>query len=251
MLKLFAFGLLACLFTVGAGAAEIDPARKYEACMALAEREPDKAFNTALNWHGLGGGDAADHCTAKALLYLKQYEEAARRFEDLAQRIAAEPGFKAALLGHAAQGWLLADNPERADDVLTAALGIAPDDAGLLVDRGLARAEMHRYRAAVEDLSRAIEIEPRRAEAFAFRAAAYRYLENLGQADADAERALGIEPENPEALLERGNVRRLRGDKAGARADWMLVIEVAPGMPVAATAQANLQIMDSGAQNGG
>lgn len=229
-------------------AAEIDRINAYQACMAKAEVEPRDAFKDALAWQGLGGGDAAEHCAAKALLFMGQYGEAAQRFEDLAQRIKADAATKAALLGQSAQGWMLANLPERADDVLTAALGLLADDAGLRVDRGLARAQMRRYGPAVEDFSRAIEIEPRRAEAYAFRAAAYRYLDKLDLASADVEMALRIEPENPEALLERGFIRRLSGDDTGARADWLLVIEAAPNTAAARTAQENLQLMDSGAE---
>lgn len=250
MLTRIASGLLGGLAVLtalsGASAAEIDRVNQYRSCMALAEQQPKQAFEDALAWQGLGGGDAAEHCAAKALLFLGQYGEAAQRFEDLAQRIKAGPDTKAALLGQAAQGWMLANKAERADDVLTAALGLRPEDAGLLVDRGLARAQMKRYGKAVEDFSAAIAVEPRRAEAYAFRAAAYRYLEKLDLAAADAEMALRIEPENPEALLERGFIHRLRGDNAGARSDWMLVIEVAPGTPAARTAQDNIQIMDAG-----
>ena len=235
--------ILACL---PAMAEEIDHARQYEACMSLAEREAGAAFDSALAWRELGGGDAADHCIAKALLYLKQYAESATRFEALAQKVVAEPAFKADLLGHAAQGWLLADDPEHADDVLSAALGLKPDDTDLLVDRGLARAAIHRYAAAETDFSRAIEINPRRAEAFVFRAAARRYMDDLENAGADAEQALLIDPDNPLALLERGLIRRLTGNDAGAREDWLLVITLAPDTQAARTAQTNLQTMDAG-----
>lgn len=246
MLRTLLIAVTGILLTTGSVAEEIDHARQYEACMALADREPDDAFDAALAWREMGGGDAADHCMAKALLFLGQNGEAARRFEDLAQRINAEPTFKAALFGHAAQGWMLDGNPERAEDVLTAALELSPSDVGLLVDRGLARAEMRLYEAAAEDFTAAITIDERRAEAFAFRAAARRYLDDINGALADAEQALRIDPEHAAALLERGMIRRLKGDDAGARDDWLLVIRMAPGTRTAATAQANLQIMDLG-----
>jgi tetratricopeptide (TPR) repeat protein len=246
MLKALCIGAIGLLAVAGAVAEEIDHARQYEACMALADREPDDAFDAALAWRDMGGGDAADHCMAKALLFLGQHAEAAQRFEDLAQHIKAEPEFKAALFGHAAQGWMLDGNPERAEDVLTAALELSPNNVGLLVDRGLARAETHRYQAAEDDFSAAIEIDGRRAEAFAFRAAARRYLDKLDDSLADAEQALLIDPDNAAAVLERGMIRRLSGDDDGARQDWLLVIDMAPGTQTASTAQVNLQIMDSG-----
>ncbi len=68
-----------------AAAAEIDHAREYGACMTLVQRDAEEAFESALAWRDMGGGDAASHCVAAALLGLKQYAEAARRFETLAR----------------------------------------------------------------------------------------------------------------------------------------------------------------------
>jgi len=225
-------------------AAEIDHARQYGACMALAERDAQAAFDAALAWRDMGGGEGAEHCLAKALLYLKQYGEAARRFETLAQTVKAGPALKADLLDQAAQAWLLDGKAERAEAALTAALKLAPDDPGMLVDRGLARADLQWYKLALADFSRALEIDPRDADALAFRAAAHRYLDELDAAAVDAEAALTIDSENVGALIERGMVRRLKGDNAGARTDWMLVIELAPGTAAARMAQANLQRME-------
>lgn len=225
-------------------AEERNNARRYAACMAQAENAPGDAFDTALAWRDMGGGDAAEHCMAKALFYLKQYPEAAQRFEDLARKVNEGPGFKAALLDQAAQAWQLADNAQRAEQVLTVALKLAPDALDLLIDRGRARADLSWYKAAVTDFSRAIELYPRSVTAYTYRAAAYRYLNDLKAAMADAEKALELDSEDPDALLERGILRRLAGDEAGARADWMLAIEVAPDTPVARTARANLQRME-------
>jgi len=247
---------LAALAGLLAGAATADssdrqdPIRRYAACMALAETDAQAAFDMALEWRDMGGRDAASHCMAKALFYLHQYDEAARRFETLAQTVRSGPKFKAELLAHAAQAWMQDNNPERADDVLTAAVQLSPDDPELWVDRGLARAGFRSYRAAIADFSRAIEIDPDLVEAYTFRAAARRYLDEPEAAAADLERALALDSLNPGALLERGILRRLAGDNAGARADWMLVIEMAPDTAAARTAQANLQKMDLGTPDG-
>ena len=227
-----------------APAAEIDHAREYSACMTLVQRDAEEAFESALAWRDMGGGDAASHCIAAALLGLKQYAEAARRFETLARKVKAKPRFKAQLLAHAAQAWLLDDKPGRADSVLTAALKLNPDAADLLIDRAVARAAMKLYREAVEDLDRAVELEPGRADAFVFRASAYRYLDSLELAAADAERALALDADHPEGLLERGIVRRLKGDDDGARRDWLTVLTIAPGTSAARAARANLEKMD-------
>lgn len=223
---------------------EIDRARRYEECMALAQRNPEEAFESALAWRALGGGDAADHCTAAALLGLKLFIEAATRFEDLAQRAKTRAPVKAGLLGQAAQGWLLAGRPERADDVLGAAIRLAPDDADLLIDRSAARAAMGRYQDAAMDLDRAIGLRPDRADAYAFRASARRFLDRFDQAWADVERALALDPRHAEALLERGILARLTGDHDGARRDWVRAVEAAPGSAAAEAAQRNIELMD-------
>ncbi len=247
------FAGLACLMAGPAAADEEtdrQAARRYAACMALAETAPEEAFDEAIAWRDMGGGDAASHCQAKALFYLQQYGEAARRFEALAQAVKSGPKFKAELLGQAAQGWMQDNNPQRADDVLTAAVELNSEDPELWVDRGLARAGLRSYQSAVADFTRALELDPDLIEAHAFRGAAHRYLEQLDAAAADLERALALDSEHPDALLERGILRRLKGDAAGARADWLKVIEVAPGTATAATAQGNLQALDLGNRGG-
>jgi tetratricopeptide (TPR) repeat protein len=225
-------------------AKEIDHANQYRACMALSRSAPQEALETALNWHGLGGGDAADHCIAVALIGLRQYKEAAGRLEKLADRTKQKAGVKAGLLAHAAQAWILAGNSTRAEAVLTAALRLTPDDDILMIDRAQARAGHRDYAGAVEDLSRAIEREDRRADAFVFRASAYRLLDKLELALADVERALRLQPRHPDGLLERGNLRRLRQNDDGARKDWLAVIRADPGSQAADAARRNLESMD-------
>ena len=227
-----------------AAAAEIDHARQYRVCMALAQRDPEEAFEAAIAWRGLGGGKAADHCAAAALMGLALYEEAARRFEALAETVRAKPDFKAGLLTHAAQAWLLAGNADRAVAVLDTALAFVPDDVGMLVDRAAALASLGAYAAAVTDLDRAIELDPGRPDAFVFRASAHRFLDHTAKAAVDVERALTLDPNHAEGLLERGILRRLASDSQGARRDWLAAIARAPGTPTAKAARANLQKMD-------
>lgn len=114
---------------------EVNHAQRYRACMAEAKNAPQNAFEMALSWRGLGGGDAAEHCVASALIGLKQFTEAANRLEALAEKTKPNAGVKAGLLAHAAQAWILANNNARAEAVLTAALNLTPWDADLLIDR--------------------------------------------------------------------------------------------------------------------
>lgn len=236
--------LLLALALPAAAAVPDNRARDYAACMANARTKPKEAFDQAVAWKDLGGGAAAEHCAAVALLNLGHHKEAAQRLEGLAQRVRQEPGFKARLLAQAAQAWLLAGDPARAEAALTSALALQADSADLYIDRAAARAARKDYKAAAMDLDRAIGLAPRRADAHAFRASAHRFLENLDKALADAEQALSIEPDLPEALLERGILRRLKNDDKGARKDWMRLLQVAPDGEAAVEARANLEKMD-------
>ncbi len=234
-------------FTAAAGLAtgqEIDHAYQYKACMALAKKAPQEAFETALTWRGLGGGDAAEHCVAVALIGLGQHTKAAGRLEALAGKAKQGATVKAGLLAHAAQAWILAGRAMRAESVLTAALKLTPSDSALMIDRAQAKAGQRDYDGAVEDLSRAIERGGGAVDAFVFRASAYRHLDRLELALADIERALALEPTHPDGLLERGILRRLREDDDGARQDWLGILRTAPGSPAAEAARRNLENMD-------
>lgn len=229
-------------------AAEIDHAVQYQACIALAKSEPEQAFESALAWRDLGGGEAAEHCVAVALIGLNQFADGAARLENLARRTKREAGIRAGLLGQAAQAWLLNENPTRAEGSLTAALKLVPDQPELLIDRAQARAALNDFAGALEDLDRSITIHGGSADAFAFRAAAHRLLDQGEAAMADAEAALSLELNHPEALLERGILRRLSGNDRGAREDWLMVLSVAPEAPAATAARANLEKMDVNTQ---
>ncbi len=223
---------------------DADGRRQYDACMALARDKPEQGFDRAIAWRGLGGGDAAEHCAATALIGLGQYPDAAARLEALAAKSKQGPGIKAGLLAHAARAWLLGGKSQRAEGVLTAALKMTPEDAALLVDRAEAKAGQKNYPGAVDDLTEAIRRDDRRADAYVFRATAYRFLDKLALAEVDAEKALVLEPGHVEGLLERGILRRLKGDDAGARQDWLAVLRLAPKGAAADAARANLEAMD-------
>tara|TARA_R110001592_G_scaffold64194_2_gene197410 strand:+ start:8132 stop:9031 length:900 start_codon:yes stop_codon:yes gene_type:complete len=219
-------------------------AAEYQRCMILARKRPQEGFETAIGWRSLGGGDAADHCAAVALIELEQYGEAAKRLERLAQISIEEPQVKAGLFDQAGQAWLLEGRPEDATRAFTSAIALRPGDPDLLVDRAQAWAARGDYDAADTDLSAALNLSPSRADAYALRASARRFLDRAVDALADANTALELDPANPEALLERGILRRLKGDDGGARADWMKILNVMPDSAAAGPARQNIENMD-------
>ncbi len=220
-------------------------AAAYERCMKLAIEDPGAARDLAERWHDRGGAHPADHCYAVALIGLKQYKEGASRLEKLAQAmVRAPPALRADVLGQAAQGWLLAGDPARAYAADGAALGLRPDDAGLLVDRAEAAGSAGWFDKAVADLDRVLKADPARLDALIYRASAYREQGRLDPALADIDKALTLAPDSVPALLERGNIRRLGGDDDGARQDWVRVALLAPGSAAEAAAKANIERLD-------
>jgi len=225
-------------------AEEVNHAREYARCMAIAPTDPNDAFEMATAWKSLGGGDAAEHCAAIALFYSGQPEFAARRLEVLAQKIVAEPAFKGQILDQAGQAWLSFGDAARAEATFSEAVKLLRGRPGVLVDRSEARAAMGDYRGAVEDLTNAISADPKMVDAYTFRASAYRYLDEMGKAKADIKSALQLAPDDPTALLERGIQSRLSGDDAAARADWLRVLELDPKGEAGHLALVNIEKMD-------
>lgn len=225
-----------------AGAADRDAEAWYRGCMESAESDPARALDQAEARRKAGDGPPAGHCAAVALVRLGRFEDGAKRFEALAAE-AARPDLRAALLDQAAAAWLLKGSAEKALPLLDAAVGIAPEDAGLRLDKAAALADLGRYKDAVAELDRAVALEPASADAYAFRASALRRLERTDAAAADLERALAFDPHHPEALLERGILRQLRGNRSGARADWEMVVAAAPRSAAADAARANLDAL--------
>jgi len=241
--NLFPVPLVALLL---AGPAAADTERdKYHACISQTQRAPEEAFEAALAWRDDGGGFAARHCVAIALVALKRYSQAAVKLETLALDMkAAGPEQQTAMLSQAGNAWMLAGDFRRAYAVFTTALEFAKEDVDLLIDRARASAEMGDMRAAFDDLDRAVALDPVRDDALALRAAARRRNGDYDRALEDAEMALAINGANPEALLERGALRRRAGDKAGARADWLRVATEHTNTPVGDEAQARLEELD-------
>jgi len=236
---------LACAAPAAAQRLPAVEADHYERCMDETRRNPGAAWDDALAWRDAGGGHPAEHCAAVALIGLKQYDEAGKRLEKLADEMfKAPPELRAQVIGQAAQARLLGGDPTRAVELLTQALAITPQDRDLMTDRAEAYAAGGKYREAIGDLDKALAADPRRIDALVFRAAAYRALQQLDPALRDAEAALRLAPDDPDALLERGNIRRLKGDNAGARQDWLRIVQVAPNTPADEAAKTNLEKLD-------
>lgn len=241
------FRLAAILALAAAAPGHAQPiasADEYKTCLILAKTKPESGWEEALAWQSLGGGEAARHCAAVALIGLGKYGEAATRLETLANESVREDAVRAEMLAQAAQAWLLLGKLPRADAALRSAERLQPGSPELMLDRAVVLAQAKNYREASDVLSRLLLAQPNRVEALALRASALRYLDDMLGALDDVETALKLDPDYPDALLERGILRRLKGEDAGAREDWLRAIRVLPDSPVADTARLNLERMD-------
>lgn len=227
----------------GFGLQEIDP---YARCVARAQATPVAGYNDAQVWRSQGGGDAARHCAALALLYGGDPGLAAEEFEQLAGDMRLRPpAVRAQILSQAARAWLAAEDTSRAHRAASAALELDVADPDLWIDRAEILAAANQLWEAVDDLNQAIDREPRRADALVIRAAAYRRLDARELARDDIERALAIDPKIPEAWLERGILNRLAGDLGAARRDWLQVLDLDRDGPAAEVARANIEALET------
>jgi tetratricopeptide (TPR) repeat protein len=249
-------GLVLSLLMLGSGPAAAgssstgeltpDQAQQYSDCMTLARRVPAKAYESATAWQKQGGGAAAGHCAAVALIGLGRYAPAAQSLEKLAAAEAkTRKDLAAGLYGQAAQAWLLANDNTHALKDQNTAIKLAPNDADLLTDRGVTLASTGKYWEAIDDFNKAHDLARDRADILTYRASAYRLVKSLDLASDDIAEAIRLEPKSAEAYLERGIIRRLSNDVPGARADWQKTMALGPGTPAADEAAANLKQLDT------
>lgn len=219
--------------------------QQYAACMALVDSNATEALESAVQWEREGGGDAALHCQALAMIGLKQYEDAGVLLERIAETM---PQVKAPIasevFGQAAYAWMLAGKSQRALHDLNQGLTLTPKNVELLIDRARLYGESGMYFEALDDLNVAADMSPKRPDIYAYRASAYISLSQLDIAADNLDQALLIAPDFPQALLERGRLHALNGKQEEARQDFMRVLYIAPKTDVAGAAQEQLEKLD-------
>ncbi|MEO1191058.1 MAG: hypothetical protein AAFY02_04840 [Pseudomonadota bacterium] len=220
---------------------------RHMACLENVASDPSTGMALANDWLDHGGRFAAQHCQAVAEASIGDPAAAARAFAGLAAVLPDDRwGDIGQLWAQAGHAWLLAEEPQEALGAFNQAVRELPDDPNLLADRAVVQALLGDFRAAADDLTRALERRGDDPELLLYRATAYRYLENLRGGLADLDRALTLAPDFPEALLERGNQRALVGDDQGAAEDWRRVrLLVRPESDLAQQAAANLNQLNA------
>ncbi|MEZ5958809.1 MAG: hypothetical protein R3C30_00070 [Hyphomonadaceae bacterium] len=185
---------------------------RFARCLELIESNPADAYEEGMAWAAEAQSVHAYRCAAMALLAQNRFDEGARRLQSLASAVAPEnTGLRAELWSQAGNAWLLAREPGNARSQFTRAISALQSDTAqlpdLLIDRARAYAMERDWRPAEEDLSRALDIRPNDPLALRLRAAARMNQRSFDLAQADAMAAVRLEPGNEENTLVLGDVR--------------------------------------------
>ena len=240
--RIIAAAALAVVLAPGPGQAVED----YDACVALVENNPAGAEVAAGRWAAAGGGSAARHCRALALLA----QGAERRAAELLVAIAVEdrtlPGaVRAEMLVDAGEIHLGLGDLDAADAAADRALKLAEDARPALTLSARVKAERGDWQGALDDLDHALARGAPEAGILVLRASARIHLGHLVAARADLEWAAELDPDHPALWLEKGALAAATGERAAARAAWLKAIELDRDGPVAAAARLRLQRMEA------
>lgn len=267
-----------------AGAAEpetpLSDPQKYQQCLSLVESDPAAALAYADNWIFSAVGDVpAGHCKALALLESGAAVAAAELLEKLINdlMVNGDPtvrqnnaNLRVQLAIQAALAWKEAGAKDPAyydkayvafSDALSGIKGDNPllNNKVLLwelyVERGTLQIMRGEQKAAVGDLTQAIEQDDRQYEAYLQRAKAYRKSRDYLKARFDLRvaqklvqdlaRALDetLDEVKAEILLESGVLYREEGKKLEARRDWQKILDQYPALEVTELARTNLALL--------
>ncbi|WP_198350841.1 tetratricopeptide repeat protein [Flavisphingomonas formosensis] len=219
---------------------------RYDACVRRVKEDPRQAATEADAWRIAGGGLHARQCLGLAYVAQGQWSAAAIAFEQAAREAQSQRDGRAATLwAQAGNAALAGDDPAKARDDLTAAIGIA----GGMSSQMLGEAHLDRARAGVAlndtasargDINEALKLVPQDGLAWLLSATLARRMNDTSRAAADIEEALRLAPEDPSVALEAGNIAAIQGAAEAARVAWQQASAADPSGPVGDAARAAL-----------
>ena len=122
------------------------------------------------------------------------------------------------------------DDLEAVIDAYTTAIQMNPDSAAAYTNRGVAKARLSQYAAAVVDFDQAIRLKPEYALAYSNRGSAKSELSQHAAAVVDFDQAIRLEPEYALAYYNRGKVKNDLGQYAAAVVDFDQAIRLKPDL---------------------
>jgi tetratricopeptide (TPR) repeat protein len=239
----FGPAILAALAVAGPATA----VESYDSCIGLVAREAARAEREAAAWAAAGGGAAARHCRALALIAIGAE---ARAIDELLGIAAEEPGLpaqaRADVLVQAGEMLLDEGDSATARAVADQALELVPADRGATGLSAAARLSDGDAAGALRELDRALAGGEATVRLLVLRSAAQRRLGDFVAARDDARHATELAPDSASAWLERGRVAARIGDREDARDAFFRAIDLDRGGTLGAAAQNALQRMEVG-----
>jgi len=101
-------------------------------------------------------------------------------------------------------------------------------DANVFYERGFVYSQLEKYKEAIADLNKALEIDPKISSAFSFRGQAHFELGNYQQAINDYNKAIELNPKSAWAYYNRGLAYVNLGNYQQAIKDFTKTIELNP-----------------------
>lgn len=200
-------------------------------------------FDSALAMQPADGALAAALLTARALAHSAdgRPEAAIRDFDTLLTRADAVGAPRLQALHYRGLLRLERDEFTGADEDLSEVLATSPDLLSARLHRGIARVQQGRYDDALVDLDHALTLahaDPAdRARVLIFRALAHHGRQDYARAVEDNSRALELDPASAQALTNRGIAWLCGSDLDRAIADLDRALALAPGDPFATPAR--------------
>lgn len=182
---------------------------RYAECISLLETDLAAGRLFARQWVDNGGGARARYCLARADHLAGFPALAAARLEMIATRDDAGDNMeKARLLSAASLMWLEAGRTDTAGQALEKAFSLAPDSAELRPAAARIHAARGNWQSVIDAVDAAVEAGLATPDLFVLRGEARMIQADYRAAADDVIRALTLDPENIDALLLRGRVQQ-------------------------------------------
>jgi len=228
----------------GAAGAATD---SYDDCVALAGTDPARAEVEAQRWERAGGGAAARHCRALALLAQGAEASAAGLMVEIATTDRTLPDeVRSEMLIEAGDIYLGLGAVALGQEAATQALRLSRDPRPALTLSARLKAEAENWQGAADDLDAALARGTPDAGLLVLRASARRHLGDRKAAAEDLRQAADIAPHLPSVWLERGALAAESGDADAARAAWLKAIELDRDGVVGEAARLRIQRLEAG-----
>ncbi|OHT18157.1 tetratricopeptide repeat protein [Edaphosphingomonas haloaromaticamans] len=207
--------------------------KRFEACAALAEKQPEQAVKEADAWRTGGGGLPARMCLGLAYVSLERWGPAAITFEQAAREAEIQRDGRAAPLWvQAGNAALAGDDPAMARGYFDRALALPVLSDAMrgetLLDRARAQVAINNLADARADLDKALTLVPRDPMAWLLSATLARRQGDAARATKDIAEAARLAPNEAPVAYEEGNAAALAGDMDKAKAAWQRAVTLAP-----------------------